>query len=500
MTFSRLAKTLSGFAIIASVVVISCTKLDTTSIGSEFVPTVDNINTFADTFDVISSQVSTVDSPFVRGEDNQALGYISNDPIFGKTSADVYAQFKPTFFPYMLGNSGDTLLGLDSVVLALSYRGAWGDTMVPQTIELRDIVDNKFRDSIQKVYRTNYAPNTGALLGSATINITGLGTKRFINNGKDSVINQIRIKITNSAYANALYSLNADAGNPSSNGFLSDSLFRSFYSGIAIKTTKTSGNALMYINLEDANSRLEIHFRKTRNGIKDTTFAALRVAPFGSSLFPSATANNIVRNLAGSEAASPTAAAQYLQTSPGNYINVSIPRLNTFKDTNKVINRAVLIIEQIPFNKSSDSIFSAPVLYVDLKDTTSGSTSIYKPIYFDLSSSLGTVYNPDLAAFFYPTTVDMDYYGGRPKYRAAGPTGSQAYYNISMTRYLQQMVSVQKINYQLRISAPFEVTYPQYTAATIPYFNPQAFGRLKLGGGAHPQYRMRVAIIWSKIP
>ena len=499
MTFSRTVGLLSGITLVASLIVISCTKLDTTTIGGDFIPAVDNINTFADTLDVISSQSSGVDSPFVRGEDNQVLGYISNDPIFGKTSADVYAQFKPTFFPYMLANTGDTLLGLDSVVLALSYRGAWGDTTVPQTIELRDIVDNKFRDSLQKVYRTNYAPNTGALLGSATIDIRTLGTKRFINNGKDSVINQIRIKITNTPYANALYSLNADAGNPSSNGFLSDSLFRSFYSGIAIKTTKTSGNALMYINLEDASSRLEIHYRKTRNGIKDTTFASLRVAPFGSSFFPSATANNIVRNPLGFPAANPTAAVHYLQTSPGSFINVTIPRLNTFKDTNRIINRAVLIIEQIPENKYFDSLFSAPVLYVDLKDTSSLTTK-YKPIYYDLSASLGQVYNPDLAAFFYPTTVDIGYYGGRPKYRSVGPTGSQAYYNINMTRYLQQLISVQKINYQLRISAPFEISYPQYTAATIPYYNPQAFGRLKFGGGAHPQYRMRVAIIWSKIP
>ncbi len=34
----------------------SCTKLDTTTIGSDLIPAVDNINTFADTFNTVTTQ------------------------------------------------------------------------------------------------------------------------------------------------------------------------------------------------------------------------------------------------------------------------------------------------------------------------------------------------------------------------------------------------------------------------------------------------------------
>ena len=67
-----------------------CTKLDTTTLGSDLIPVVDNINTFADTFNVVTSQGYFVDSSHVSRDDYNALGNISNDPLFGKTNANVF--------------------------------------------------------------------------------------------------------------------------------------------------------------------------------------------------------------------------------------------------------------------------------------------------------------------------------------------------------------------------------------------------------------------------
>ena len=41
---------------------------------------------------------------------DHALGFIANDPFFGSTK-DIYAQFKPSFYPYYYGYTNDTIVG-----------------------------------------------------------------------------------------------------------------------------------------------------------------------------------------------------------------------------------------------------------------------------------------------------------------------------------------------------------------------------------------------------
>jgi hypothetical protein len=80
-----------------------CTKLDTTTIGGDLIPEVDNINTFADTLDIISTQ-GVFDGAFkdttkLTFAENYVVGKI-NDPLMGGTAAALYLQMKPPFYPY----------------------------------------------------------------------------------------------------------------------------------------------------------------------------------------------------------------------------------------------------------------------------------------------------------------------------------------------------------------------------------------------------------------
>ena len=487
--------------IFVSLITFSCTKFDTTSLGGDLLPEVDNINTFADTLSLVTSQGFFNDSTRISRSETHALGRINNDPLFGKTTADIYVQLKPSFYPFYLGTPGDTLTGpgtgLDSVVLCLSYKGNWGDSTKPQHLEVYEVKDNTFRDSIYNTFKISYAPAIKpGLLGSADVDVRSLGTQVKFAHGKDSSTNQIRIRLTNanSSFIDDLFTRDSAAVS-TRNAFYRDSLFRAFTNGLAIKATSPTSNALMYISLADANTRLEVHFRKRRNNVIDTVYTSLPLKTSVSDL-PSATVNNIVRDYSGYPIANPSSSELYLQTAPGTFINLIAPRLNSFKDTNRIIHRASIIIEQVPGDQFTDSIFTPPpYVYLDLKDT--GSTVKYKPLYLDLNPSV--YYNPDNALSYYPGSVLHSYFGSFPKKRVAVTGRSISYYDLNISRYIQAMVIHHSTAYPMRLFAPYQFNYPQYSQLSIPYDNPIAYGRIRVGSGTNPQYRMRLVIIWSRI-
>ena len=482
-------------AFLFSLIIAGCTKLDTTDIGSDLLPAVDNVNTFDTIISINTSQgVFSSDSTKVVNTDDHVVGKITNDPLFGTTDAGIYVQFKPTFFPYYYGNANDTIIGFDSVVLCLSYKGFWGDSLTqPLKLEVRQVALNAggLWDSIYQTKPVTYAPPVGGpLLGSTVVNFASIGNYFKYSNGKDSANNQIRIKISPSAFASALYTQDS-AGNHT---FKSDSLYKLFDNGLAI--TASSGNGLLYTNLTDSASKLEIHFRRKNGGVTDTSYSAFRLfTAFGSSISPSATVNNIVRNRP-AQVSNPPATEIYLQTAPGTYANLSIPALSTL--SNRIIHRAEIIVEQVPFSQPSDTYFSPPnFLYLDLKDT--GTTDKWKPIYFDLNPTVS--YDPDFKTnSYYPGAgIDFAYFGGFVRDKTDVFNNPIKFYNFNITRYVQQIVTKHTNNYQLRLYAPYDIVYPQYALDVIPFNNRIARGRVKVGSGTNPNYKMRLRIVYSKL-
>jgi hypothetical protein len=484
-------------AFLFSLIIAGCTKLDTTDIGSDLLPAVDNVNTFDTILTINTSQGVFLDSTKVANTDDQVLGKISNDPLFGTTTAGIYAQFKPTFFPYYYGSAKDTIIGFDSVVLCLSYKGFWGDSITqPLKLEVRQVPLNAggLWDSLYQSKPVTYVPGgvtggVGPLLGSTVVDFNSIGNYIKYSNGKDSVKNQIRIKLSPSAYASALYTQDS-VGNHT---FRSDSIYKLFDNGLAI--TATSGNGLLYTNLTDSSSKLEIHFRRKNGGLPDTTFSAFQIyTAFGSSISPSATVDNIVRNRP-AQVANPPAGELYLQATPGTYVNLDIPALSTL--SNRIIHRAEIIVEQIPFSQPSDTYFSAPnFLYLDLQDT--GATK-WKPIYFDLNPAGG--YDPDFKvnSYFPSAGIDFAYFGGFVRDKTDLFGTPIKFYNFNISRYVQQIVTKHTNNYRLRMYAPYDIVYPQYAADLIPFNNRLAKGRVKIGSGSNPNYKMRLRIVYSKL-
>jgi hypothetical protein len=168
---------------------------------------------------------------------------------------------------------------------------------------------------------------------------------------------------------------------------------------------------------------------------------------------------------------------------------------------NRIIHRADLIVQQIPDNPTTDKDFSAPnFLYVDLKDTTT--TDQWKPIYTDLNP--GSPYYPDTRVSgvpYYPESgVDLSYFNGYAKDATDKFGNAIKYYNINITRYIQQLVTKHTPNYTLRLWAPAFLYYPQMADATyIGYNNSLARGRVKVGSGTNANYKMVLRIIYSNL-
>lgn len=482
-----------------------CTKLDTTTLGSDLIPVVDNVHTFADTLDIVTTQGVFDDTLKVTRNENNILGYISGDELFGLTEANMYMQFKPqSAFPFYFGNAGDTLVGVDSVVLCLGYGGFWGDSVPPVHLEVRKIDQQNFVDSPNIFRNIKYVPGTFSdLLGSTDVYIQKL--KDTIRLRGDSVNNQIRIKLS-STYAAELFERDT-AASSTKNAFRNDSLYRRYHNGFAI--TATSGNSIMYISPSDAKTRLDIYFRrkKANTGALDTTVNSFTVNT-SSPTFPSATTNYIKRTFT-PEVISPSTPSLYMVTGPGTYANLKIPQLDTIGNAagthNRIVHRAEIYMEQEPqTGNTDDSIFSAPAyMYLDLVDT--GATK-WKPIYYDLSPN--EPYDPDFKKPGYPYFpgsggVDFNYFGGFARTRFNYTGEKVVYYTLNTTRHVQQILTKGTPNYTMRMFPAYEMLYPQHTASSgsIPFNNPLARGRVRLKGGNYPDRlkKMRMVIIWSKI-
>ncbi len=486
----------------------NCSKINTTSIGQDLIPAVDNVSTFADTLEINTTQAVFFDTTRVSNTDNHTLGSITNDPVFGTTKANVFVELKPAFFPYYFGNTGDTVdavvnpapntSGFDSIVLCLAFKGLYGDTTKKQRFDVFKI-DKDANDFRNFSYKLDYQPAiTPGSIGSAEILPTEVkNIIRFPGSKNDTVTNQIRIKLNQSFLSEFVASLDTSSG--SSSIFRSDSLYKNLLRGFAIKTGELAkSNALFYVDLNSTNTRLEVHYKKRRNAVLDTTFSSFYFSTSSSaSVSSSGHANYLKRDSSLAEfIKSPGADALYLQTGPGTYATLKIPRLSSFP--NSIIHKAEIIVEQIPASTPDlaelDKALAPPqYLYLDLVDTISPLN--YKPVYYDLNPAVP--YNPDNNLFFFPTGgVDFNYFGGFVQRKNDALGNSIYHYSFNVSRYVQNMVTKRTANYALRLYAPHNLTYYNKVFA---FKNSLANGRIKVGSGSNPNYKLRLRIVYSKI-
>lgn len=473
---------LTGFFIYSA-----CTKLDTTDIGNDLIPAVDNVNTFDTVLYATTDNFLYPDTTDITQIGVQAIGLIGNDPEFGKTDAGLYFAITPGSFgshPFVNPDS----VTIDSIVLALPYNRLYGDSMAVENFEVYEIdAASGFKDSAWKIGST---PPTlkPTLLGNKTVTFTTLNDSvTYVNYAsttatlRDTVrtLNQLRIHLDPS-FGTQFLDFDTSAA------YKSDSAFRLAFGGLAVKINQGASpapNALAYFSLTATpTATLTFYSRITRNGQEDTiapafSFPNRRLA----NLITRTPANNYATYLANGN---PNDDLVFLQSSPGSFVTIKLPGLTGL--SNRVIHRAELILDRVP--AALDNIYTpSPLIFIDAINDAGDSTFTIRN---DLVLSQGgTGYDiPSIEGVFKDNR-----------------------YTFNLSRYVQTIVTKKLRNHTLRVYAP---------AATRPFFengdgaasafpngfeflvnSPVAAGRAVIAGGSFADIskRLRLRIIYSKI-
>ena len=470
-----------GIIVTAFLILSSCRKInESTSIGDDLIPAIDNVHTFEKFLDVETDNFILDDSTKLGLGHEMAIG-ILDDPVFGTTKGEAYYTISsPIYNAYPFRNRDS--VSVDSIVLTAAFTQILGDTNSTQSFQVFEIAQSTDFDSVGNFYPISHPDFglAGSLSNVTSINFNTLNDEKKIVKFTDTVTisNQLRIKLDTSVLNSRF--LNYDT---TSNGaYKSDSLFREHFKGIAIKALGGDNRGLAYINLSNTElSGLEFYVRIMQFGVWDTTVIKFNIV------------NNIAANLVKrnnsaeflNNMSTPPPMANkeklYIQSSPGSYASVKVKGLDTF--LNSVIHRAELVMYAIP--SQGDSYIQKPkVLFLDAIDSNRNNI---------------------------PRTIPIDFIFNQGSYNASSFGGlfinDKTFFNI--TRYVQGVVTRKDSLYTFRIYAPYTTSpHLSLAGATTPieglllFVNtPIAYGRVVLAGGAYtdPTKQMKLRIVYTKI-
>ena len=458
---------------------VGCTKIDTTTLGQNLVPTVDNIHTFDTTFSVIAVNYDSTECDTIHRANLQALGIISNDPLFGSTNANVYLELKPPYYPYYFPPADANSFQIDSAVMVLNYSHSFGDTNALQKVNVYQLSDTFNISGSYTTCRVLDYDNS-VLLGEKSYYPWVL--KDSIHARDGNFANQLRIPISKTLIQNFI--------TDSAKIFRSDSGFVNYFKGFAlVSDEQTSGEALNYFNF--TTSQLQVYMRYTNGGTADTS-----VINFGLTGY-SGLSNSIIHDRGTSEITNhlthPVSGDSllYIQTGPGTYASLTIPSLAGL--SNRVINRAEIIIDQVYSDNTLNNIFSAPLnLYLETSDPSINNGK-YIPIPCDFTGA--------------ELSNNFQYMGGQLINTTNSAGQSIAEYHLNITRYAQAIISKGKQLNILKLSAPQYVintgSYTDWCGQGIgPFSAPRnviSDGRVVLNGTNNTPTRIRLHLVYTKL-
>lgn len=477
---------------IVSILLFSCTRIGTSELGLDFLSQ-DAIGTKDTIIDVETETVVMPDSLRIYPTDEHMLGNLTNDPIFGSTSASLFLQLKPSFYPFYIRGTKDSIV-VDSAVLVLSYKGFYGDSTKPVRIYVNKI-DPATPLEVGKYYASNYPEAYGIRKGTSIGNsylLDFVHAKDSLNDRFENAASQIRLKLNNSVAYELLKTYDSNGA------YRNDTTFRTAFPGFALSTNAADNhNALIRLSLLDSNTKLALYYSTSATGsvTRDTL-----VSYFRFNYYTAQNANFIQRNRAASEIAShlngfAKDSLVYVQTSPGTMVKIKVPGLKTFK--NKIIHRAELIAEQVPDDArlaTTDAFMTAPnYLFLGVYDTA---TKELRSVPNDYQGAT----NPQLLAQF----------GGQKITKSLHGYSNVATYNFNVSRYVQGLIARTDSLFDFRLYAPvndsikFVQPYPYNKIHTTEYLstvlgNQAANGRVRLGGGSHSKFRMRLRIYYTNL-
>jgi hypothetical protein len=477
---------------LAGFIFTACTRIGTTELGLGLLPSMDAYNTKDTVLEVETITVDRPDSLRVYGSDDHIVGTITNDPIFGSTSASMFFQLKPTYFPYATRGNKDSVV-IDSAVLILSYKGFYGDSSRPVTLNLKRIsaATPLMPDSIiASNYPEVYNLQTDATMANPyTLDFTRV--RDTVKNRFEVATNQIRIPLTRAFTEMFLRTFDTTV-------YKNDTTLRQNFPGFALTASGSNNNVLVRINLLDTNTKLGLYYSSNSVTSPTAGYRDTVVDYFRFSLYNNGHANFIKRNRTGSEVASRLGNTNdsivYVQTSPGTMVKVKIPGLKGF--ANKIIHRAELVAEQVPTDNPTalEAQWKVP-------------NYLFLGAYDSVSKSIRNLPNDYQGAV---NTNQFVRFGGYVLFKTVQGVDNVATYTFEISRYMQGVISRKDSVFDLRIIAPVNEAikyvpgYPNNLSSGVDYLtssmgNQPGLGRVRLGGGKHSKNKMRLRVYYSDL-
>ncbi len=295
-------------------------------------PSKDQLKTLFSDTSTIQSLTQLEDSLRTDELSLQLIGS-DNDPVFGKSTASVYAQVNLEGTP-----SFGILPVADSLILILAYGGYYGDTSGLQSINVYRLSEDMHVDSTY--YSTKTLLHDPGYIGSLN-NFAPLPTTD-VAVGTDTISPHIRIALS-LELADSILALNGK------NELSSNSEWLSYFKGLFLEAVPINNRgAISYFNF--FNSKLTLYFHDTANTSKNYNFS-----------LTGARLNNFSHDYVGSQAGIQLGdstmgdSINYILSMAGLKTKISFPFLKHFLDSGSILlNRAELNITTgtvtIPYN------------------------------------------------------------------------------------------------------------------------------------------------------
>jgi len=452
----------------------SCKNQDTTgfTLGTKGVLS----GSLTDTATVFTNTVLD-DSVATNSVTKCPLGYL-NDPIFGTSSSNLITDLNlPESTAYTIPAGSITI---DSALLVLNYAdGFYGDSLTNYTV-------NVYQLSQRPVSGQNYYSNTtwnhnSSIIGTKTFQprpLDSLKIYNIIQGAPDTLVKvspQIRIPIS----ADFLYTNFFGVGETTLN---SNNIFKNSIKGlfITIDPTKTTGTGGTMMIKAPGDSTLAIYIRAKSGTVIDTSVVYLDISQHASQIQRSFSQQ--VQAALNSKAA--TSNQVYLEGLAGTRVKVSFPYIQQLFSTvggvgSVVINRAELVVSPVAGSE-------IPAYLVPLPKIT-----IYR---YDLAHTRIDVED----AYNASTAAAVAEFGG---YYQLTTLHSPAAYHFQVTRYIQDLITKQTIDYGTYIAAVDTTNTagvdigPTVSAAAR---TTAIGGYVNSLGSANSPYAMKLNIIYTK--
>ena len=314
----------------------SACKKNWNELGSQLIAT-ENITVLSFDSLKIKASIHKEDSLSSLNTSSYFLGSFT-DADFGSTDASIYTEFRMPSSDVVFGENAQA----DSIVLSFQIEGFYGDTSSALNISVKEMLEE---------------------ITSSTTDSSGQDSSIVIYTDQDFLIDNTTIgSLSYTAASSGATLVNINLTNEFAQSFLDaetlnfedNTAFQSFFKGLYISCDQfTSQGMLLELDLLDVSSKLTLYYQNSESDSLSYDFQINSNADKMTRWSHDYSTTNIP-NLIGEE----DLEQAYVQGSVGYRTYLTLPSLESLKDSNYVIHKAELTIPYV-YNEN-DSVFGIP--------------------------------------------------------------------------------------------------------------------------------------------